>query len=81
MVLFCALLLACHALLLLLIGRALRVPARALLVASNACVLGPPTAAAMAVSRGWHDLVTPGLLCGLLGYAVANLVGIALSGW
>ena len=36
-------------------------------------------AMAMAFSRGWRHLTTPGILCGLHGYAIANLVGITLA--
>ncbi|KAA1194131.1 DUF819 family protein [Pseudohalioglobus sediminis] len=78
-VLFCALLLASHFVLLALFGRLMRLSGSEVLIASNACILGPPSAAAMAVSRGWHHLTTPGILCGLLGYAIANIVGIALA--
>ena len=48
---------------------------RQLAVASNACVLGPPTAAALAARSGWHELVTPGILCGIFGYLIGNFLG------
>jgi uncharacterized membrane protein len=68
-----------HVLVLLAAGRLFKLTFPELLVGSNACVLGPPTAAAMAASRGWQDLVTPGLLCGMLGYVIASFLGVALS--
>lgn len=77
--LFTAVLLSVHFGLLVLIGRRLGLNAAEMLVASNACILSPPTAAAMAVSRGWRDLVTPAILCGVLGYALSTAVGIALA--
>lgn len=43
-----------------------------LLVASNANIGGPATASALAVGCGWPSLVTPALLVGNLGYAVAT---------
>ncbi len=50
------------------------------LVGSNACILGPPTAAAMAGAMGWKSLVTPAVLCGTFGYATANFIGVTLFG-
>ena len=49
------------------------------LVASNANVGGPTTAAAMAASLKWSSLVVPGMLVGVLGYAVATVVGLAFG--
>ncbi len=77
--LFTGILLTTHLLLLSLFGRWLKLNGAELAVASNACILSPPTAAAMAVAKGWHNLVTPALLCGVFGYAIANLVGITLA--
>ena len=77
--LFTAILLTTHLVLLSLFGRWLKLNGAELAVASNACILSPPTAAAMAVAKGWHNLVTPALLCGVFGYAIANLVGITLA--
>jgi uncharacterized membrane protein len=48
------------------------------MVASNACILGPATAAA-AAGQGWKNLVTPGVLVGVLGYVVANFLGVAVT--
>lgn len=48
------------------------------LVASNACALGAPTAAAMALSFRRNDLAVPAMLCGVLGYAMGNFVGLAV---
>ena len=52
-----------------------------MLIASNACVLGPPTAAALAAGRGWHGLVTPGILTGVFGYVVGNFLGVSVFVW
>lgn len=52
-----------------------------ILTASNACVLGPPTAAALAAGRGWHGLVTPGVLTGVFGYVVGNFLGVSVFAW
>lgn len=57
----------------------LRLPLKELLVASNANVGGPTTAAAMAGSKRWKSLVLPGILTGILGYASATFIGLALG--
>ena len=53
------------------------------IVASNANIGGPTTAAGMAISQGWSALVGPAMLVGVLGYVVGNylgtLVGIILG--
>ena len=48
-------------------------------VASLACIGGPVAPAAISASRGWRTLVTPGLMVGILGYAIANFIGVALA--
>lgn len=65
-----------HSAVLVGVGRlALRIPTHALLVASNAGVGGPGTAAAMAGARRWPTMVQPAMLTGALGYAVGTGVG------
>ena len=49
------------------------------LVASNAVALGPATAVAMAAGQRWQRLVTPAVMLGVLGYAIANFLGVALA--
>ena len=44
--------------------------------ASNANIGGPTTAAAMAISQGWTNLVGPVLLVGTLGYVLGNYMGV-----
>lgn len=60
----------------LLLGKLLRLDLEELLLAVNATLGGPPTAAAMAVSRGWRPLVLPALLAGLWGYIIGTPVGL-----
>ena len=78
---FAALILSIHLLMLLLGGWALRLDLSELVIASNANMGGPTTAAAMAVARRWTTLVMPAILCGTLGYAIATFVGVALGNW
>ena len=49
------------------------------LLASNANIGGPATAASMAEAAGWTSLRTPAMLVGCLGNAVATFVGLALG--
>jgi len=71
-------LLSIHLLVLLLVGRLFRLTLPELVTASNAAVLGATTAPALAAARGWHDLVTPGVLVGVLGYALGTFTGTAI---
>ena len=68
-----------HGLVVYGVGRALKLDLGTLSVASQAAVGGPSSALAVAVSRGWRGLVLPGILVGLLGYAVGNFLGVALG--
>ena len=53
------------------------------IIASNANIGGPTTAAGMAISQGWAAIVGPAMLVGTLGYAIGNycgtIVGIILG--
>jgi uncharacterized membrane protein len=71
-------LLTTHLSFLLVAGYWLRLSLPELLTASNAAVLGATTAPAMAAAKGWHDQVTPGVLVGVLGYALGTLIGSLL---
>ena len=64
---------------LLFVGRLLKLDLAELMVAANACILGPATAAAMAAGKGWKKLITPAMLAGVLGYSVATFIGVAMA--
>lgn len=49
------------------------------IIASNANIGGPTTAAGMAISQGWTALVGPAMLCGTFGYAVGNYLGTVVA--
>ncbi len=78
---FAALILTIHLAVLLIGGRIARLDLSELIIASNANMGGPTTAAAMAVARRWRHLVLPAILCGTLGYAVATFIGVMLGHW
>ena len=69
---------AVHFLFTTVVGKWLGISFRELIVASNANVGGPTTAAAMATSKRWKALVLPALLTGIFGYAIATVVGVAV---
>jgi uncharacterized membrane protein len=68
-----------HLCLLVIVGKWLKLDLAEVMIASNACILGPAPAAALAASKGWQPLVAPGILVGLFGYAIATFIGVALS--
>ena len=78
LILLVTILLTVHLSVLLAVGRWLGLTLPELLTASNAAVLGATTAPAMAAAKGWHDQVTPGVLVGVLGYALGTFVGTVL---
>ncbi|XP_059072682.1 uncharacterized protein LOC131052191 isoform X1 [Cryptomeria japonica] len=76
---FIFLLIFIHLLIILFIGRWLKFPLRTILVASNANIGGPATAAAMANCRNWKELVQPAILVGTLGYTIGTAVGCLIG--
>jgi len=78
LVVLVVILLSVHLIVLLGVGRLFRLTIPELVTASNAAVLGATTAPALAAARGWHDLVTPGVLVGVLGYALGTFAGTAM---
>ncbi len=78
---FAAVILTFHLLFLLGIGKFLKLDLREIVIASNANMGGPTTAAGMAAARGWNHLVIPAILCGTLGYAIATFIGVGVGFW
>jgi len=76
---FAILIVVVHGLLLFPLARLAGLTLAETITASNACILGPTTAAALAAARGWRHLVSPGLLMGLLGYGVGTFIGVFLA--
>jgi uncharacterized membrane protein len=77
--LFIVVMVLVHLLLMVTVGRLLKLDLAEVMIASNACILGPAPAAALAASKGWRPLVTPGILVGLFGYAIATFIGVGLT--
>lgn len=61
------------------IGKMMKIEPRLLLLASNANVGGPTTAAGMATEKGWNSLIVHGILVGIFGIAIATFLGIAFG--
>lgn len=78
MIAFIVVMVMVHLCLLVLIGKLMKLDIAEVLIASNACILGPAPAAALAASKGWQPLVAPGILVGVLGYSIATFIGVAL---
>ena len=60
-------------------GSLLRMDRKMLIIASNANIGGPTTAASMAIAKGWEELIGPALLSGCLGYVIGNYLGILVG--
>lgn len=77
--LFAGTILAVHLTVILLFGLLFRLDLAEIVIASNANMGGPTTASAMAAARRWPALIVPAILCGVLGYATANFIGVAVA--
>lgn len=60
-------------------GRLFKFKIEEVIMASNANIGGPTTAAAMAIAKGWHSMVVPVMLVGSLGYILGNYCGIFIG--
>ncbi|MCY8230933.1 DUF819 domain-containing protein [Priestia endophytica] len=65
----------------LLFGKLFKLDLEHIVLASNATVGGPTTASAMAIAKGWRNLVGPILVVGTLGYIIGNYIGFLLGHW
>ncbi|CAM3994696.1 DUF819 domain-containing protein [Psychrobacter arenosus] len=57
------------------IGKLFKFNIEEVILACNANIGGPTTAAALAISKGWTKLVGPILVIGTVGYVIGNYVG------
>ena len=70
---------AVHLVIVLSVARLLKVDLAEAIVASGAALVGPAVTAAIAISRGWRTLVTPGIMCGIFGYVIGTFLGVAVT--
>ncbi|WP_314622888.1 DUF819 family protein [uncultured Selenomonas sp.] len=76
---FCLIVVVVNMLFCLVGGKLLHFNLEDILVASNANIGGPTTAAGMAISQGWNKLVGPAMLVGTLGYVIGTYLGIIVG--
>ena len=76
LLIFCLMIVTMNMLFSFISGRLLHFNNEEIAIASNANIGGPTTAAAMAVARGWGELIVPSILVGTLGYVLGNYYGI-----
>jgi len=78
-VLFVVIIVIVHMVFIFVGSRFFKIDLAEVIIASNACAMGPSTAAALAASKGWKTLVTPAIMCGVFGYVIANFIGVLLG--
>ena len=78
MIVIIAILLVVHGIVTFGLGAIFKLSLPELITASNAAILGATTAPALAAAKGWKDLVTPGVLVGVFGYALGTIIATAV---
>lgn len=68
-----------HLTLVLVGAKLLKIDLAEAIVASGAALVGPAPTAAIAISKGWKHLVTPGIMCGIFGYVIATFIGVTIT--
>ncbi len=79
MFLFCLVIAVVNLVVTLGVGRWLRLDLEELLLCVNATLGGAPSAAAMAIAKGWPKLVLPALLVGIWGYVIGTFLGVLVG--
>ncbi|MYL42567.1 DUF819 family protein [Virgibacillus salexigens] len=75
LLLFLAIMVLFNMLVTFTIGKLFKFSLEEMIVASNANIGGPTTAAAFAIAKGWTKLIVPIMLVGTLGYVIGNYLG------
>ncbi len=57
------------------LGKVFKYSVEECVLASNANLGGPSTAAGMAIAKGWTKLIVPAILVGIWGYIIGNYLG------
>lgn len=76
LLLFCSIVVIINMLISLIFGRLFNFTIEEIIIASNANIGGPTTAAAMSIAQGWENLIVPSILVGTLGYVIGNYYGL-----
>ena len=76
---FCGIIVAMNMVFSYVFGKMFNFTLEEITIASNANIGGPTTAAALAIAKGWEELVVPALLVGTFGYVIGNYCAIYLA--
>ncbi len=79
LLLFCLIVVLVNMLFCFVGGKLLHFDLEDIILASNANIGGPTTAAGMAISQGWTKLVGPCMLVGTFGYVIGTWLGILVG--
>lgn len=79
LLLFTAIIVIINMIVSLVLGKLFKFNLEDILLASNANIGGPTTAAAMAIAKGWNKLIGPIILAGIFGYIIGNYLGIFMG--
>ena len=75
----CAFIIAIHMVITFIFGKIFKFSLEEIILASNANIGGPTTAAAFAISQGWNNLIAPCVLVGTLGYIIGTYTGTLIG--
>ncbi|HOV46399.1 MAG TPA: DUF819 family protein [Exilispira sp.] len=75
LLLFCLIIAIINMVFTLGIGKLFKFSVEECVVASNANLGGPSTAAGMCIAKGWTKLIVPSILVGVWGYIIGNYLG------
>lgn len=68
-----------HLLFMLALAKLFKLDVYEVVISSVANIMGPSVAAPMAASMGQKNLVTPGILVGILGYIIGTFIGVSIA--
>lgn len=72
---FCTIIIIINMIASFIFGKIFKFSLEEIIITSNANIGGPTTAAALAIAKGWNELVIPAMLVGILGYVIGNYYG------
>ena len=76
---FCAFIIVIHMVITFGLGKLFKFSLEEIILASNANIGGPTTAAAFAIAQGWNNLIAPCVLVGTLGYIIGTYTGTLIG--
>lgn len=78
---YCSYMLAVQFIVLIAVARLFKLDLAEVVIGSAAAIVGSGAGAAIASAKGWRVLVTAAITVGMLGYAIANFIGVAIYKW